>query len=227
MEPTFITRWMYQYVEHKIVIPGSISCALCGLPTATGQPPGRVFRKTFTDWDTLRSASSKVVCDACCWYMDNQALRRQGWIVTAVEATPVSKAEWFDILSDHIESPPSEPRYYSIKTFGLVARHTPLYAELNDDALPLRVRFDVHTLSLDRAWLAAALAAFRLREKHSWKEILADAYIPKFVSERYDDLNKWIRLRECVAPYLHTAYADLMQFCWIKSEERKDESNAG
>ena len=235
MEPTFTTRWFFHNATKETVLFGRHTCAICGLPTREAAPRHKVLRSTFSDYDVLRVRNGDDVCPACEWYMSNQDLRRSGWWLTQNEARQMKKQDWLALLREHIEQPPDEDGYYLIKPSGfigirrvssLTGKHLALLAPLNLAHNPVRrVQFDTVALDLTAQWLELVEASHRLREHHSWREIVTDDYIATFVTERWDDLSEFVRLREVVKPWLRTPQLNLAQFVWFRSKKGEDDND--
>lgn len=223
MEPTFTTRWFFCAQTGIVVEPGQHRCAVCGLPMRQVVPRSQVLRTTFSDYDVLRIRNGQEVCPACEWYMASQELRRSGWWLTPTQARPVRRQEWFLLLQEHITQPPAENGYYLIKPGGLVGKHLALWASMSMAGNPVRrVQFDRTALDLTERWLEVAMAAHRLREYHSWREITNDSYAAWSVAERWENLTDFVRLREMVKPWLRTPHLALAQFVWTKEKNETD-----
>jgi len=219
MEPTLAMRWFYRNFEHRDIEPGPLDCAVCGLPMRVGVLRKRVLRNTFTDYDRLRVRDGQQVCEACAWYFGRQDLRRTGWWLTQNLAKPLKKRDWLPFLRVAVENGVIEDGYCLIKPLGLVGKHLALYAALTmAGSKSIVAQFDTMRVVVDRAFLDLVVAAHKLRERHSWKEIRTGNYYAKHILA-WSNLPQFVELREVVQPWLGTAELALTEFLWSKEEK--------
>lgn len=219
MEPTFAMRWFYSSIENEQVAAGRKTCAVCGLPTMLSTPRKKVLRATFTNYDLLRKRSGNDVCPACEWYFNHQEFRRTGWWLRARGADRMKKAQWLALLRAHIEQGAPEDAYYLIRPLGLAGKHQTLWAQMTIAGnCRLNVQWGTMPMVIGAQFLELTIAAHRLRDHHSWKEIRSGNYYAKHILA-WSDRGEFIKLRVKVQPWVNTAQLSLAEFLWSKPKE--------